>query len=65
MAGGGGYGDALERDPALVLDDVIEGKVTRVHAAEAYGVVIADGPAPCLNVTATAALRARLRRTRS
>jgi N-methylhydantoinase B len=65
MAGGGGYGDALERDPALVLYDVIEGKVTHAHAAEAYGVVIAEGPAPCVNLTATAALRARLRRTRS
>jgi N-methylhydantoinase B len=65
MAGAGGYGDALERDPALVLDDVIEGKVSRAHAAEAYGVVIADDPAPCLDVTATVALRARLRRSRS
>src|SRR5262249_1645098 len=65
MAGGGGYGDALERDPALVLDDVIEGKVTRIHASEAFGVVLADGPAPCVDVTATAALRAQLRQTRS
>jgi N-methylhydantoinase B len=65
MAGGGGYGDALERDPALVRDDVIEGKVTRIHAAAAYGVVIDDCPALCVNVAATAALRARLRRTRS
>jgi N-methylhydantoinase B len=65
MAGGGGYGDALDRDPTLVLEDVLEGKVTCVHAAEAYGVVIADGPAPCVNVAATAQLRARLRRIRS
>src|SRR5262245_43856021 len=64
MAGGGGYRDALERDPALVLDDVIEGKVTRLHAAAAYGVVITDAPVPCVHATATAPLRARLRRTR-
>jgi len=65
MAGGGGYGDALERDPARVLDDVIEGKVTRRHAAEAYGVVIDECPQICVDAAATAALRARLRKTRS
>ena len=27
MAGGGGYGDPLERDPERVLEDVIEEKV--------------------------------------
>jgi hypothetical protein len=39
--------------------------VTRVHAAAAYGVVIDDCPALCVNVAATAALRAQLRRARS
>ena len=29
MAGGGGWGDPLERDPERVADDVIDGKVTR------------------------------------
>ncbi|MEM8728445.1 MAG: hydantoinase B/oxoprolinase family protein [Pseudomonadota bacterium] len=40
--GGGGWGDPLERDPALVLKDVARGLVT-VSGAERYGVVIAQG----------------------
>jgi acetone carboxylase alpha subunit len=39
---GGGYGDILERDPKLVLEDVENGYVTRRAAAEVYGVVIRD-----------------------
>ena len=39
-AGGGGYGDPLERDPDAVLADVKLEKITPEHAAEAYGVVI-------------------------
>ena len=62
MAGGGGYGDPLERDPALVLEDVLEEKVTRAHAADAYGVVIADGPEPSVDTSATVELRAQRRR---
>ncbi len=38
--GGGGYGNAFERDPELVLVDVIEEKVSGKRAREAYGVVI-------------------------
>jgi N-methylhydantoinase B len=56
-SGGGGFGDALERDPALVLADLAEGYVTPVAAETIYGVVLTDG---ALDVTATAALRARL-----
>jgi N-methylhydantoinase B len=50
-AGGGGYGDPFERDPAAVLEDVLDEKVTTAAAAAAYGVVIdparrqIDGPA--------------------
>jgi N-methylhydantoinase B len=62
MAGGGGYGEPLERDPALVLEDVVEEKVTRTHAADAYGVVIVDGTEPSVDAAATAELRAQLRR---
>ena len=40
MAGGGGYGDPLERAPEDVLRDVVEEKVTPEHAARAYGVVV-------------------------
>ncbi len=39
-AGGGGYGDPLERDPADVVDDVIDGYVSVERAALDYGVVI-------------------------
>jgi N-methylhydantoinase B len=41
-AGGGGYGDPLQRDPQRVLDDVIEGYVSQQAARALYGVVIAD-----------------------
>ena len=39
-AGGGGFGDALERDPKAVLEDVIDGYVSVGRAAKDYGVVI-------------------------
>jgi N-methylhydantoinase B len=37
-ASGGGYGSPLERDPRLVLDDVLEGWETAEHATATYGV---------------------------
>jgi N-methylhydantoinase B len=49
--GGGGFGDPLERDPALVLRDMRDETVSRAAAAEIYGVILApdgrsvDGPA--------------------
>jgi N-methylhydantoinase B len=44
IAGGGGFGDPLLRDPQLVAADVRDGYVTRAAAEHAYGVVIsADG----------------------
>ncbi len=42
-AGGGGFGRPDERDPAAVLEDVLDGKVSIEAARESYGVVIADG----------------------
>jgi len=39
-AGGGGYGDPLERDPAAVVRDVEYGYVSARSAFEDYGVVI-------------------------
>ena len=43
-AGGGGYGDALRREPWRVADDLLEGKVTIAGARRDYGVVFAaDG----------------------
>jgi N-methylhydantoinase B/oxoprolinase/acetone carboxylase alpha subunit len=45
-AGGGGWGDPLERDPAAVADDVLNEKVSPEAALRLYGVVIApDGTA--------------------
>ena len=41
-AGGGGYGDPKERDRALLLRDVRDGKVTRESALRDYGVEITD-----------------------
>jgi N-methylhydantoinase B len=57
---GGGYGDPLERDPAKVLDDVLDGFITPEHAREAYGVVLTpvdDGYGWALDRAATEALR--------
>jgi N-methylhydantoinase B len=42
-AGGGGFGNPFERDPAAVLEDVLDEKVSFAAARERYGVVIADG----------------------
>ena len=39
-AGGGGYGDPLERDPELVRKDVVRGAVTVEGALRYYGVVL-------------------------
>src|SRR5882757_6435247 len=39
-AGGGGFGDPLERDPALVLEDVADDYVSIERAAKDYGIVL-------------------------
>ncbi len=41
-AGGGGFGDPLERPPEAVLEDVIDGYVTPVGARKDYGVVLVE-----------------------
>jgi N-methylhydantoinase B len=38
--GGGGYGDPLERDPALVLNDVVNEYITADDALAQYGVTV-------------------------
>jgi N-methylhydantoinase B len=58
--GGGGYGPADERDPALVLADVRDGKVSIERARRAYGVVI-DRERLAVDREATAALRRQRR----
>jgi len=59
--GGGGWGDPLERDAALVRADVIEQLVSRRRAEEAYGVVLRDDLT--LDEAATARKRNELRST--
>ncbi len=56
-SGGGGFGAPHGRDPALVLADVLEGRCTRAHAQEVYGVVL-DSTGTALDEQATAYLRA-------
>ena len=43
--GGSGYGDPLTREPERVLEDVVEGYVTRDHAMAVYGVVLSGSAA--------------------
>lgn len=59
LGGGGGYGDPLERDAALVLDDVLDGVVSVVAARTQYGVVVVDG---AVDEQSTAGERARRRK---
>ncbi|MCP5150738.1 MAG: hydantoinase B/oxoprolinase family protein [Ectothiorhodospiraceae bacterium] len=60
LAGGGGWGDPLERDPALVLEDVLDEKVSLASARNAYGVAI-DADTMTVDLAATAVLRERMR----
>ncbi len=62
-AGGGGWGDPLERDAAMVLDDVLDGFVSLEAARESYGVVI-DPDALQVDVAATDAQRSAIRASR-
>jgi N-methylhydantoinase B len=57
VSGAGGYGDPRERDPHAVIDDVLDGMVSRDAARERYGVVLSKEGA--LDEAATAALRER------
>jgi N-methylhydantoinase B len=59
--GGGGWGDPLERDPALVALEVRRGLVT-AEGARRYGVVVTDDGEP--DGAATTTLRDRLRADR-
>jgi N-methylhydantoinase B len=58
-AGGGGYGDPLLREPTLVCEDVLDGKVSPEAARERYGVVV-DPRSGALDEAATLALRKEL-----
>jgi N-methylhydantoinase B len=61
-AGGGGYGDPLTRPGRAVLDDVLDHRVSRPAALEAYGVVVDEGLH--LDEAATDATRQELREAR-
>ncbi len=54
--GGGGWGDPLLRDPACVVEDVLDGYISIGEAHDAYGVVI---DARTMQVDAEATRRAR------
>jgi len=60
-AGGGGYGDPTERPPDQVLEDVLNGYVSREGAKEQYGVVL-DRAGAAVDAEATARLREAMRR---
>ena len=67
-AGGGGFGDPLERDPDEVLEDVIDDYVSIERAAKDYGVVIEEvDPEICayeIDAEATDRARGRIRAER-
>ena len=58
MAGGGGFGEPLARDPAAVLEDVRQEKISIEHARTAYGVAI-DSTTLTVDREATETLRRR------
>jgi N-methylhydantoinase B len=60
-SGGGGYGDPLDRDPAMVTADLAQGYITPAAAEACYGVVRRNGS---IDHPATAARREELRRAR-
>ncbi len=60
MQSGGGWGSPLDRDPGLVLEDVLDEKIDRERARTVYGVVIPD-EAQQVDAAGTAVLRASMR----
>jgi N-methylhydantoinase B len=66
--GGGGWGDPLEREPDLVLRDVLDGKISLQSATDDYGVALTRVAGPdCYRIDerATQKLRAEHGRQRS
>lgn len=67
-AGGGGFGDPLERDPAAVREDVVDGYVSLERARKDYGVVVREVDAELdeyeVDAEETAAERERIRSER-
>ena len=51
LASGGGWGNPLERDPDMVLSDLLDEKISIDHAREIYGVIfINTGTMPPISV---------------
>ncbi len=66
MAGGGGFGDPLQRAPERVLADVLDDKVGIEQARLAYGVVVREqSGARVLDMPATTELRRQMRSDQS
>jgi N-methylhydantoinase B len=64
-AGGGGYGDPLEREPGRVLEDVLDGYVSIERASADYGVALVEtGGELGVDEAATARERAAIRGAR-
>jgi len=63
VAGAGGWGDPLDRDPALVLRDVLNEFVSERSARENYGLVLSGKPL-AVDTAATEMLRQRMRSER-
>ncbi|HTG20368.1 MAG TPA: hydantoinase B/oxoprolinase family protein, partial [Reyranella sp.] len=63
LAGAGGWGDPLERDPAAVLKDVRNELLSASKAAADYGVVV-DTARWAIDTAATAKAREEIRRVR-
>jgi N-methylhydantoinase B len=67
-AGGGGFGDPLERDPAAVREDIVDGYVSIERARKDYGVVVRVIDAELdeyeVDLDATAAEREQIRSQR-
>jgi len=59
MAGAGGNGDPLARDPELVLADLLDERITSSYAREIYGVVL-RAKKKLVDVDKTATLRSKL-----
>jgi N-methylhydantoinase B len=59
--GGGGWGNPLEREPDLVLLDIVQGKISDRSARDDYGVVLTRaGNDHAVDETATSELRASI-----
>lgn len=61
-AGGGGFGSPLEREPAAVLEDLLDDKISAAAARQRYGVVV-DASGQAVDEAATGRLRGTMTRT--